>query len=59
MVVEYLNEALNQFAISVHSVLIESIIEVVSELLILSFPISRISEVILVEGVLENILGLD
>ncbi len=59
MVVKDLNKALYQLAINIHSVLVEAIIEVVSQLLILSLAIGWICKVILVEGMLEYVLGLN
>jgi hypothetical protein len=59
VVVEDLNEAFHQFAIGIHGVLIEAVVEVVGEFLVLRLAVGGIGEVVLVEGVLEDVLGLD
>lgn len=59
MVIKDLNEALHQFAIGIHGILIEAVVEVVCEFLILRFSIGGIGEVVLVKGVFEDVLGLD
>ena len=58
MMIKNLDVPLDEFAIDVHGVLIEAIIEVISEFLILRFPVGGVGEVVLIEGVLEDILGL-
>lgn len=58
MVVKYLNKAFDKFAIDIHGILIEAIIEVICQFLILSLAIGGIGKVILVEGMLEYVFGL-
>lgn len=57
VVVEHLDEALHQFAISVHGVLVKAVVKVICEFFVLGFAVGGIGEVVLVEGVLENVLG--
>jgi hypothetical protein len=58
MVVQHLDESLHQLPIDVHRVFVEPIVEVVSELLVLSLSVAGVAQVELVEGVLEDILRL-
>lgn len=58
MVVQHLDETLHQLPIDVHRVLVEPIVEVVSELLVLGLPVAGVPQVVLVEGMLEDILRL-
>lgn len=57
VVVEHFDEALHQLAISVHGVLVEAVVKVVREFFVLRFAVGGIGEVVLVEGVLEDVLG--
>lgn len=58
MVVQHLDKALHKFPIDIHRIFVEPIVEVISQLLVLSLPIARISQIVFVEGVLEDILRL-
>ena len=53
-----LDKPFNKFTINVHSILIESIVKIVSKFFILSLAIGWIGKIILIEGMLEDILGL-
>lgn len=59
VVIQDFDEALDQFAIGIHGVLIEAVVEVVGQFLVLRLSVGGIGEVVLVEGVLEDVLGLD
>jgi hypothetical protein len=59
VVVEHLDEPLDQLAVGVHGVLVEAVVKVVGELLVLRLAVGGVGEVVLVEGVLEDVLGLD
>jgi hypothetical protein len=54
--IEDFDRSLHELAIDVHGVLIEPVIEVISELLFLSFAVSGVAQIVLVERVLEDIL---
>lgn len=58
VVVQHLDHALDQLAIDVHGVLIEPVVEVVSQLLVLGLPVRRVRQVVFVERVLEDVLRL-
>ena len=58
VVVEHFYESFDQFSISVHGVLIEAVVEVIGKFLVLCFAVGGIGEIVLVEGVLEDVLGL-
>ena len=58
VVVEHFYESFDQFSISVHGVLIEAVVEVIGKFLVLCFAVGGIGEIVLVERVLEDVLGL-
>jgi hypothetical protein len=57
-VIKDLNKSFNQFAIDIHGILIIAIVEVISKFLVLSLSVCRVAEIILIERMLEDILGL-
>jgi hypothetical protein len=57
--IEHLNGPLDKLPINIHGVLIETIIEVVGQLLFLSLAVSGIAEIVFVERVFEDILWFD
>ena len=59
MVIQDFNESLDQLAIGIHGVLIEAVVEIVGQFLILCFSVGGVGEIVLVEGVFEDVLGLD
>jgi hypothetical protein len=58
MVVQNFNKPLDKLTVNVHGIFIKSIVEVVSQLLVLGFPIGGVGQVILVEGMLEYVFWL-
>jgi hypothetical protein len=58
VMVQHLDHTLHQLPIDIHRILIETVVEVVRQLLILSLTIRRIRQIILVERVLEDVFGL-
>ena len=57
IMINNLDKPFNKFTINVHSILIESIVKIVSKFFILSLAIGWIGKIILIEGMLEDILG--
>lgn len=57
MMIQHLNKPLHQLTIDIHGVLIKTIVEVVSQLLVLGLTVS-VRKVVLVKRMLENVLRL-
>ena len=56
---DHFDEPLHQLPIDVHGVFIEAIVEIVGELFVLGLAVCGGAEVVLIEGVLEDVLGFD
>lgn len=57
MMIQHLNKPFYEFTVNVHGIFIESVIEIVCQLLVLSLSVGRVGKIIFVKGVLEDILG--